>query len=367
MAHLLSFTDTRPQFETPQPPEPHSQPEPPSLPPTKNINVSHKSALLVESDPSLLILLRTSLKNEGYAVRTAANSEEGLRLYRDFATFNVVLIDYFVPPRDGFKIDYLAPVQTHGTALATAIRDFDRSQRMIIAALDYRDAEGVIRPPELMNIPLLIDISNFQLRGLLEKIEVDRAIEALTCSELGRLQQFADFRVRGLGRAARGRTGADLLGEAALRTLIGAEDTQSGRHWNKDVDFVRHLMGTMRSISSCWRRQFKAAVQRKEPEAYLIPALPVYDAEGQEHSPLEDVSQEKSLTFSAPAAADQLLIEKDDEDRVLTMFKDDPEATQVLHGLLDGLKKNEIMSKYGLGEKQYAAAVKRIRVKLLGR
>jgi hypothetical protein len=104
-----------------------------------------------------------------------------------------------------------------------------------------------------------------------------------------------------------------------------------------------------------------------EPEAYLIPALPVYDAEGQEHSPLEDVSQEKSLTFSAPAAAYQLLIEKDEEDRVLRMFKDDPEATQVLHGLLDGLKKNEILSKYGLGEKQYAAAVKRIRVKLLGR
>src|ERR1039457_7319587 len=191
MAHLLSFIDTRPQFETPQPPEPHS------LLPTKSINVSHKSALLVESDPSFLILLRTSLKNEGYAVRTAANSEEGLRLYCDFRPFNVVLIDYFVPPRDGFKIDYIAPVQTHGTALATAIRDIDRSQRMIIAALDYRDAEGVIRPPELMNIPLLIDISNFQLRGLLEKIEVDRAIEVLTSSELARLQKFADFRVRG--------------------------------------------------------------------------------------------------------------------------------------------------------------------------
>jgi hypothetical protein len=287
-------------------------------------------------------------------------------LYRDFAPFNVVLIDYFVPPRDGFKIDYLAPVQTHGTALATAIRDIDRSQRMIIAALDYTYAEGVIRPPELMHIPLLIDISNFQLRSLLEKIEVDRAIEALTPSELGRLQQFADFRVRGLGRAARGRTGADLLGEAVLRTLIGAEDTQSGRHWNKDVDFVRHLMGAMRSISSCWRRQFKAAVQRKEPEAYLIPALPVYDAEGQEHSPLEDVPQENSLIFSAHAAADQLLIEKDDEDRVLTMFKDDLEATRVLHGLLDDLKKNEIMSRYGLGEKQFAAVVKRI-LKRLGR
>jgi CheY-like chemotaxis protein len=345
---------------------PYPQPPEPPLPPPRSINASRKSALLVESDPSLLILLRTSLKNEGYAVRTAANSEEGLRLYRDFRPFNVVLINYYLPPRDGFKIDCLAPVQTHGTALATAIRDIDRSQRMIIAALDYRDAEGVIRPPELMNIPLLIDISNFQLRGLLEKIEVDRAIEALTCSELVRLQKFADFRVRGLGRAARCRAGADLLGEAVLRTLIGAEDTQRGRHWKEGIDFELHLKETMRSISDSWRRQFKVAVQRKEPEAYLIPALPVYDAEGQEHSPLEDVSQEKSLTFSAPAPAYQRLIEKDEEDRVLTIFKDEPEATQVLQGLLDGLKKNEIMSRYGLGEKQYAAVVKRI-LKLLGR
>jgi hypothetical protein len=65
--------------------------------------------------------------------------------------------------------------------------------------------------------------------------------------------------------------------------------------------------------------------------------------------------------------ADQRLIEQDEEDRVLAMFKDDPQATQVLQSLLVGLKKNEIASQYGLDEKKYAAAVKRIRVKLLGR
>ena len=39
----------------------------------------------------------------------------------------------------------------------------------------------------------------------------------------------------------------------------------------------------------------------------------------------------------------------------------------MIQGLLDGLKKNEITSRYGLDEKKYAAAAKRIRVKLLGR
>ncbi len=346
MAHLLSMIDTRPQFEPPQPPEP-------SLPPTKSINASSKSALLVENDESLLNFLRRSLKDEGYAVRTASSSEEGLRLYRDCAPFNVVLIDYCVPQSNGVEIDYCV-LQTNGIELAMAIRDINPSQGIIIAAFDYQNSGEVPRPRELMHIPLLIDISKFQLRSLLEKIDVDRAIEALTPSELLRLQQFAAFRVRGLGRAARGRTGEDLLAEALLGTLIGAEVTGKGRHWNKDVDFVQHLTGAMRSISSCWKRQFK------EKEAYLISELFLRDAEEQEGSPLENVA-------SGDPAADQRLIEKDEEDRVLTIFKADPQATQVLHGLLGSLRKNEIMSSYRLDEKKYAAAMKRIRVKLLGR
>ncbi len=335
MAHFLPY---------PEPPEP-------PLPPPRSINASRKSALLVENDESLLKFLKRSLKDEGYAVRTAANSEEGLRLYRDFAPFNVVLIDYCVPQRNGVGIDLHAPIQTNGTALAMAIGEIDPSQAMIIATLDYLNAEEVPRPREVMHIPLLLDIC--KLHSLLKKIEVERAIEALTTSELLRLQRSADFRVQGLGRAARGRTGEDLLQEAELRTLIGAEDTQKGRHWNKDVDIEKHLTEAMRSISNCWKRQFK------EKEAYLMSDLLIDDGEGQEHSPLyKKVSGQK--------AADQLLIDKDEEDRVLTKFKDDPEATQVLHGLLDGLKKNEIMQKYGLGEKQYTAALKRIRVKLPG-
>src|SRR5580704_5364082 len=99
MAHLLPFSD-RLQFETPQPPEPTNPPEP-YLPPTKNINASTKTALLVENDESLLSFWRSFLKNDGYAVRTAKNSEEGLRLYRDCAPFNVVLINYCVPPSNG--------------------------------------------------------------------------------------------------------------------------------------------------------------------------------------------------------------------------------------------------------------------------
>ena len=328
MARLLSFIDARPQLASP------------------------KSALLVENNESLLIFLRTSLKNEGYTVRTATSREEGLRAYRAFAPFNVVLIDYYVPPGNGARIDHWALPQTSGTGLAMDIREMNPSQKMIIAAFDYQNAGQVPRPPELMHIPLLIDSRNFQLARFLERIEVERAIEALTPSDLLRLQRSADYRVQSLGRAARGRTGEDLLSEAQLRTLMGAGATREGRHWNKQVDFVWHLTGAMRSISSCWKRQFK------DVEPCLISELPTHDAAGREHSPLDNVA-------SGDAAADQRLIEKDEEGRVLATFKDDPEATQVLQGWLDGLTKDEIMSKYGL-KKQYAAVVRRI-LKLLGR
>jgi CheY-like chemotaxis protein len=337
MAHSL------PCCNPPQPPETF-------LPPPRQINASPKSALLVENDESLLNFLRRSLTDEGYAVRTAADSEEGLRLYRDCGPFMVVLIDYCVPQRTGIGIDYLAPL-TQGIGLATAIREINPSQGIIIAALDYRSAVEVPRPQQLMHIPLLIDISNYQLRSLLEKIEVERRIEMLTTPELLKLRRFGDFRVRGLGRAARGRTGEDLLGEALLRTLIGAENTQRGRHWNRDVDFVRHLAGAMQSISNCWKRQFN------ETEAYLVSEFPIRDEEGHEHSPLDNVA-------SGYAAVDQCLIEKDEESLVLAIFNDDPDAAQVLQGLLDGLTKTEIMSRYGLDKNKLTATERRIRVKL---
>ena len=92
-----------------------------------------------------------------------------------------------------------------GLQLAMAIRNISPSQGIIITALDYRCAAEVPRPVEVMDIPMLVDISIFQLRRVLEKIEIDRAIKVLSSAELLRLQRFAKFRVRGLGRAAGGR------------------------------------------------------------------------------------------------------------------------------------------------------------------
>jgi len=323
-----------------------------SLPPTRSINASPKSALLVENDKSLSTCFRLQLETEGYAVRIASNTEEGLRLFRDLHPFNVVLINYYIPPRDGVGIDCLAP-QIHGVQLAMAIRDMVPLQGIIIAALDYTSAAEVPRPPELMHVPLLTEIGNGELRRLLDKVEVSIAIEALTACDKLRLRNFAEFLVRRLGRAAGGENWEDLLKEAFLRTWIGTESRHKGRHWNKKVDFVRHLTETMRSISNSWSRQ-----RSSERDIYRISELSIVDADGRENSPLDSVA-------STDPPADQGLIESDEIDQVLALFDHDLEAKQVLRGRMDGLTDSEIRKKYRFSEKRYVTIMKRIR-KLLG-
>ena len=339
MAYLLPFTPSA----TPPPPELPEQKSP------RSITAARKLALVIEPHDSLSSYLVKSLSEAGYAVRTAQSGEEGLRLYRDCAPFHVVLIDYCLPRSKGQVLDWCEP-QQHGIELAMEIRQLNPSQPMIIAAFEYEHAHEVPRPEELMGVPVLVGIGN-ELRRLLDKIDVERAIQELTTSDLLRLKQFAASRMFALGRAARGRTGEDLLSEAMLRTLMGLETVEKGRHWNKNVDFVRHLAGAMQSIAHCWKRTFN------DNEPYLACELLQYGDGG------EEISRFENLASGLPTIAEDL-IAREREDEILGRFKNDREAFALIQGLLDGLRKNEILQKYGFTQKRYEALLKRIRMKL---
>jgi len=112
------------------------------------------------------------------------------------------------------------------------------------------------------------------------------------------------------------------------------------------------LMGAMRSIASSFKRRFD--------DVFLESEVLVCDVEGHEASPLDNVP-------SNEPPADQGLIQMDEERRITGLFANDLDAILVLRGIFDGAKRGEIMQKYGLIEKQYTAAVKRIRLKLFGR
>jgi CheY-like chemotaxis protein len=306
-----------------------------------SINALKRSALIVEQNTSLSRMFAAHLKHEGYVVRTACKGEDALRLYRDCAPFDVVLVDYGMPRKTGIDV-------------AVGILKHDPKQPMIITALEYRSENEVPRPKELMDVPLLLEMGNHRLRSLLQAIqpwatreEVDRAITALTPAELLKLKRFADGRVC-FSRGSDNRTGEDLLQEALRSTCEGAEGGGNGRRWNTRVSFVTHLIGAIRSISG----------RRKGDGVLLECDTFKCDADGQEFSLLENLPANDT-------PADQRLIMDEKMNLLLGMFHDDPEAVLVLRCWSEGIKKREIMQE-GLSENQYRATVKRIRIKLLG-
>jgi CheY-like chemotaxis protein len=309
------------------------------------MNGGNKSALVIEYSESLSRMFTAFLKSDHYLVRTAYDSEDALRLYRDFGPFQVVLIDYRMPRKNGIDI-------------ALDILNQDSTQPMMIIAPDYRTEDEVPRRKELMNVPFLLDVSN--LRKALAKLqpratreEVDRAINALTSSELLRLKRYGDGRVY-LSQGTDYRTGQDLLQEAKRLTVEGH------RRWNKRVTFFTHLIGVMRSITR----------RRKGDSALLACDTFEEDAEGQEYCRFDNVAaSDRDQCFGYASseydAADQRLIAKETMNRIFGRFQDDPEALLVLQGWSEGIKKKEIMQEHGLSENQHRAAVKRIRMKLL--
>jgi len=100
-----------------------------------------KSVLVIEEYDQVLGLVLRWLKLMGYAVHTASNGDEGLRLYRACGLFDVVIISH--------------SVKQNGVALARDILKKNPLQRTIFTT-PYSSAEEVQRPIELMHIPILL-------------------------------------------------------------------------------------------------------------------------------------------------------------------------------------------------------------------
>jgi len=187
-----------------------------------------------------------------------------------------------------------------------------------------------------------------RIRVLLTKsdpvVDVDRHVLAtraldLTTAQLIRLKRYAQWRMRSLGRKAAGRTYEDLLSEALTATISGE------RTWRKGVDLCHHLLGAMRSISSGWR-------QKREVEVHLESEL--------------DEPNERGLSRSLEQAAthldpERIVAAKEELEKVRKLFAKDAVALEVLELLAMGYTESEIRDQLQLSNKEYGAAVKRIR------
>jgi hypothetical protein len=182
--------------------------------------------------------------------------------------------------------------------------------------------------------------------------EVMAAIESLSAEQDYRLKTYARFRIRGLGRAAMGRTFDALLAEAVVSTLRGAEGGTEGRKWAKNrVSFDRHLLGAMRSISSHWA----TAYERRGTEAERFDWQEAReDDEGNLVRPTE-VAVDPAVDPFRSCAAKELLEALD------MQFAEDEDAWLVIEGRKKGMTVPEMVANFGLTEKKVNAAMQRIR------
>jgi hypothetical protein len=182
--------------------------------------------------------------------------------------------------------------------------------------------------------------------------DVERAVESLSPTDRVRLENFAKYKIRGLGRKAASRDHADLLREAITSTWIGAGDSNEGRRWRKkDITFFVHVLGAMRSIASHW----KAAAD--EEEAYLDSELTIETEDGEMLSPIENAP-------SAGADPERTLAAKEQLGVIYRLFQGDDDAAMVLEGIREGWSGPEIMEHLGLPKNRYEAALRRIRYRV---
>jgi|SRR5882762_678536 len=164
------------------------------------------------------------------------------------------------------------------------------------------------------------------------------AILFLTTAELLRLEHYARWRIRWLGRKALGRDERDLLQEAITATVTGK------RVWKEDVDLCLHLLGAMRSISSSWHE--------KKGDEYLESEL----AEPGQETPLD-----RAATTEDP---ERILRAKERLEEVKRLFAQDAAASKIIKLLGFGHTAKEIQSELRLSATEYATVTKRIRRKL---
>lgn len=173
--------------------------------------------------------------------------------------------------------------------------------------------------------------------------EINDAIVALTAEDLKRLEKYAKWRIKGLGKKKTGRTWEDLLNEAVTAFC---SDT---RRWVKEkVDFVKAMTEAMRSISDNWQRTF----DKDEPrlEADLITTSDF----GQESNPLLMVAAPNWNTEKELEAKKQIeFIENLVSERAL--------ASLIVAGWKDKMSGAEIKTELEISQADYDKEIKWIR------
>lgn len=169
--------------------------------------------------------------------------------------------------------------------------------------------------------------------------EVEAAVAALTEDDLVRLAHYGKRRIERIGRAADTRSHEDLLAEAYELTL------ESNRSWNKDVSFVRYLIGVMRSVSSHWAEKFRTEMEHGRDQVRMDIDVRTDFVQGERGSNDPRDAEARAETLAA----------------IRTLFQDDPLASNIIAGWEDDLQGPEICALLEVDNTAFTSKVRSMR------
>jgi two-component system, OmpR family, KDP operon response regulator KdpE len=201
----------------------------------------HRRILVVDDEPQITRVLRTSLSSQGYDIRVANDGETALEIMKDW-TPDLVITDLSMPNMDGLELCRQLRTKTQTPIIVLSVRGEERTK---VQALDAGADDYVTKPfgiEELLarvraslrrvpsaegNEPPLIEVGDFRIDLAAHKVTVRRREIHLTPKEFDLLVYLA----RHAGKVI------------THRTLLSAV---WGGHNTEQVEYLRVFVGQLR-------------------------------------------------------------------------------------------------------------------------
>jgi two-component system, OmpR family, KDP operon response regulator KdpE len=196
--------------------------------------------LVVDDEPQITRVLRTSLSSQGYDIRVANDGETALEIMKDW-TPDLVITDLAMPNLDGLELCRKLRPSTQVPIIVLSVRGEERTkvQALDAGADDYvtkpfgieellaRVRASLRRTPAAEGEAQLIDIGDFHIDLAAHKVTVRRREVHLTPKEFDLLVYLAR------------RAGKVVTHRALLSAIWGGQSTEQ-------VEYLRVFVGQLR-------------------------------------------------------------------------------------------------------------------------
>lgn len=129
--------------------------------------------LLVDDEPTILEMVETKLRREGYSVFTAETAEDGMRLYRQVRP-DILLLDVMLPQRSGFDLCKAIRKESQVPIIFMTARAGEADR---VAGLDLGADDYVVKPFNLGELAA-------RVKAILRRASSDKPVEIVEAGNL---------------------------------------------------------------------------------------------------------------------------------------------------------------------------------------